>query len=101
MQFKEEFERESAEIRAILKDSRIQFVVSGFSALLDFEKPKVLTQLAGAGTGLSAVLGAATPMIAGLGILTLGTSVVSCLRAKRKEAKKIHLLIYSMRNGLE
>jgi hypothetical protein len=95
IQFQERIQREVMEIKKMLGDSKLEYVLNGFSSLFDFKQREIIGTISGlglAGTGLIASL----PFVglgAGAFILT-GTLVSSYKKINRLVQSKCSSYIY-------
>lgn len=102
VQFQEKIQKELIEIKRLLGESRLDFVLNGFSSLLDFKQKEVVgtvTSLGLAGAGIVASL----PFV-GLGagaLLLTGTLVSSYKKINRQvSANSSSYIYYAQRAGL-
>ncbi len=102
VQFQEKIEKELLEIKKLLGDSKLKYVLNGFSSLLDFKQAEIVGTIAGLGVAGVGTL-AALPFV-GLGagaLLLSGTLVSSYRKINRKvEAKSSSYIYYAQKAGL-
>jgi Family of unknown function (DUF6236) len=102
IQFQEKIQKELIEITKLLGDSRLDFVLNGFSSLLDFKQKEVI----GTVSGLSVVgAGIATSLpLIGLGagaLLLTGTLISSYKKINRQvESNASSYIYYAQREGI-
>lgn len=102
VQFQEKVQKELIEIRKLLGDSKIDYVLNGFSSLLDFKQKEIV----GTGTGLG-VAGAGVvanlPLIGlGAGVLLLTGTLISSFRKinRQVEANSSSYIYYAQKAGI-
>lgn len=82
VQFQEKVQKEIMEIKKMLGDSRLDYVLNGFSSLLDFKQPESIgTITAAAGVGTGALL--SLPLIGVGALILIGTLVSSYKKINR------------------
>jgi len=102
IKFQERIQKEIIEIKKLMGDSKLDFILSGFSSLLDFKQKEVIGTISGIGA-LSAGAIANLPLI-GLGagaLLLTGTLVSSYKKINRKvESNSSSYIYYAQKAGM-
>jgi hypothetical protein len=102
VQFKEKLQTELLEIKKLLGDSKLDFILNGFSSLLDFKQKEVVGTVSGLGlVGVGVVT--SLPLLAlGAGALLLtGTLVSSYKKINRQvQANSSSYIYYAQKAGL-
>lgn len=102
IQFKEEVEIEINDMKKLMGDSKLDFILSGFSSLLDFKQKEIVGTISGlgvAGAGLIASL----PLIgAGAGAILLAGTLVSSYRKinRQIEANSLSYIYHARKEGI-
>lgn len=102
IQFKEDLEIEIKDIKKLLGDSKLDFVLSGFSSLLDFKQKEIVGTISGLGF-VGAGLITSLPLV-GLGagvILLTGTLVSSYKKITRQiQENSLSYIYYAQKAGI-
>ena len=102
VQFQEKLQKELIEIKKLLGDSKLEFILNGFSSLLDFKQREVVGTVTGLGVAGAGVV-ASLPLI-GLGagaLLLTGTLVSSYKKINRQvQANSASYIYYAQKAGL-
>lgn len=102
IQFQEKIQKEIIEIKRLLGDSKLDFILSGFSSLLDFKQKEVIGTMSSMGI-LGAGIVSSLPLI-GLGAGTLlltGTLVSSYKKITRQvESNSSSYIYYAQKAGI-
>jgi hypothetical protein len=102
IQFQEKVQKEIIEIKKLMGDSKLDFILSGFSSLLDFKQKEIIGTISGLGVlGVGVV--SSLPLI-GLGAGTLlltGTLVSSYRKINRQvESNSSSYIYYAQKAGI-
>jgi hypothetical protein len=100
--FQDRIEKEIIEIKKLLGDSKLEFILNGFSSLLDFKQKEIVGTVSGLGIVGGGVI-ASLPLI-GLGagaLLLTGTLVSSFKKINRQvEANSFSYIYYAQQQGI-
>lgn len=102
VQFQEKLQKELLEIRKLLGDSKLEFILNGFSSLLDFKQKEIVGTVSVLGLGGAGVV-ASLPFVGlGAGLLLLtGTLISSYKKINRHvEANSSSYIYYAQQAGL-
>lgn len=103
VQFKETVEKQLIEIKKLLGDSKFQFVLNGFSSLLDFKQPAVLQQtgVIGGLVGVGVLVNLPLIALAAGSLILTGTLVSSFKKIERNvQAISSSYLYYAQQEGI-
>jgi len=102
VQFQEKLQKELLEIKKLLGDSKLDFILNGFSSLLDFKQKEIVGTVSGLGLAGAGVV-ASLPFVGlGAGLLLLtGTLISSYKKINRQvEANSSSYIYYAQQAGL-
>ncbi|AXE17300.1 hypothetical protein DR864_05925 [Runella rosea] len=102
IQFQENLQKELLEIKKLLGDSKLDFILNGFSSLLDFKQKEVVGTVSGLGLASAGVVASLPFLGLGAGALLLtGTLISSYKKINRQvEANSSSYIYYAQKAGL-
>ena len=102
IKFKEDYEREVRSLKNLLGDSKLNFLLSGFSSLFDFTKKEVLGTISGLTVASGVVISNLPFVNLGAGALILtGTLVSSYKKINRQvQANSSSYIYYAQKAGI-
>lgn len=102
IQFQERIQREIIEVRKLLGDSKLEYVLGGFSSLLDLKEKEVFGTFLGLGIGGAGLVASLPILGAGAGLFLLAGTLVSSFKKinRQVEAKSSSYIYYAQKEGI-
>jgi hypothetical protein len=102
IQFKEKVQKEIIEIKKMLGDSKLDFVLNGLSSLLDFKQKEVVGTISGLGVVGAGVITSLPLVGLGAGVILLTGTLISSLKKinRQVQVNSSSYIYYAQKRGI-